>query len=695
MAEGFRIGRITVEGFKGFTETKEIDLQNRHVFLLGRNGNGKSSIVEAIRWGLFGSTGRPKDIVANRGYSGRCHVEISLSRDGKEWRLRRRLTLGAGGSSDAVLFDEDGKEHRIRAVLPQMDSLDAGEGTHIIFAPQSALLRRPPEDLTPFERTVFGHLGLTHASAMSSHLRSFVEEQEFEENDLGERLSNARTELDGRLAELERQRGRILESPPWDDDLIPSNADTERKAKKLILKISDNESETALEKLSLDTLVDKAETALQERIDANVAPLDEQLEQFDEKLIRLATIREAQGDVDTKRGELERAEERLVQALDRDSLEELQKRVESGRREADTQVLQHRLGDIARELLDRSEGDDLVSCSICGAEWKRDQLDRSLSDMVTVQNEEDSAALHAIEERFSEAQDFERDIREIGEDVKKLTSRIEEMIAFEEDVELTDSVNAGRVAEHTISVEKQRASVAAQINGFEHWSNRARTDVSNLRDEARYQTLQRKLRELNGLQADMDRVQKAFEEMITFGESVKDIHESVDSTLKEDLRKKVPRVAADLTRVFGALTEHPHFDKLVIDDEKLPRLELRVGSTNDLSGKLHPTGVLNGQAQSALELVPYFALSQADEAPTEVYLVLLDDPTRAFDRQHIEILIERLADLGNQVQVVVATQETEAFRELLPRSFDRSSYVIVEPKNWSYADGPDLVAEYE
>ena len=52
MADGFRIKRISVEGFKGFTETQEIDVRNRHVFLIGPNGNGKSSIIEAIRWGL-------------------------------------------------------------------------------------------------------------------------------------------------------------------------------------------------------------------------------------------------------------------------------------------------------------------------------------------------------------------------------------------------------------------------------------------------------------------------------------------------------------------------------------------------------------------------------------------------------------------------------------------------------------------
>ena len=159
--------------------------------------------------------------------------------------------------------------------------------------------------------------------------------------------------------------------------------------------------------------------------------------------------------------------------------------------------------------------------------------------------------------------------------------------------------------------------------------------------------------------------------------------------------ENLPTVCENLSRVFSALTHHPWFDQLRIAQDTLPTLELRVSSSQDLSGNEHPTGVLNGQAESALELVPYFAFSQADKAPTEVYLVLLDDPTRAFDEEHTEILIERLAELGNHVQLMVASQETARFRELLPKNFVRKSYVVIEPTRWSYRDGPDLEIEYE
>ena len=175
---------------------------------------------------------------------------------------------------------------------------------------------------------------------------------------------------------------------------------------------------------------------------------------------------------------------------------------------------------------------------------------------------------------------------------------------------------------------------------------------------------------------------------------MKAIGQTIESCLTEQLEERTPEVSEDLTQVFAALTRHPWYDRLTFDNSKLPRLELLVASSQDSLELGHPTGVLNGQAESALELVPHFAFGQADDAPTEVYLVLLDDPTRAFDEEHIEILIQRLAELGRSVQLIVASQETTRFRTLLPTNFKRASFVVIEPQKWSFHDGPTLEIEY-
>lgn len=692
MAEGFRLERILIEGFKGFTKAQEIDLKNRHVFLLGPNAKGKSSLVEAIRWGLFGASGRRNDIVRNGSYGGDCRVVIDLSRDGKPWQLSRVLTPGSR-ESRAELVDHLGKVQQIRDVLPQIDSLDAGEGTHIIFAAQSAPLGRPPEDLSPFEKTVIGHLGLTDASALVSHLETFMKEQEDEEARLTGLVGERRDRLTNRISELERQRGMILTAPPWQGELHPSIAETEDKAKELIKEITPDDENDEPGALLLDALVDKADRALEERIGMDRTPLEEEIGQLDGKLTDLETISDALTTIDSKRNELREAVKAYDEVLNGTSLDDLRTREESQRRNAGAVALGRRLGEVAAEMMDGSDEMGTMPCPICGTDHERDALSNLISALSKDDGEQIGSDLRETEEQLKAALEADGLVDQLREELRDRETGLNEKVIALEDEKLADAVAGGRVGEYVESVEQQKASKKEQIDGFEDWLKGVQAKVAKLHEEARFQSIQQNLKSLKAVDDEMQRAERSFENVVEFGESVRGIRDSVRLTLTKELREKVPSVARELTAVFSALTRHDYFDRLVIDDEKLPNLELLVGSSSDPTGMLHPTGVLNGQAESALALVPHFALSQAEEAPTEVYLVLLDDPTRAFDREHIGILIERLADLGERVQVVVATQETEIFRELLPKCFARGSYVIVEPQAWSPIDGPKLVFE--
>jgi DNA repair exonuclease SbcCD ATPase subunit len=149
----FRILEASIEGFKGFTKKQYINVNGRHLFLLGPNGYGKSSILEAIRWGLFGSTKHKGEIVLNQNYSGSCRVELKINQAGNDYTLRRLLIRGISGGSDATLFDNTGKELNLSEVMPQLDSSNAGEAMHLVFTAQSVKQKRSVEDLEPFEKS--------------------------------------------------------------------------------------------------------------------------------------------------------------------------------------------------------------------------------------------------------------------------------------------------------------------------------------------------------------------------------------------------------------------------------------------------------------------------------------------------------------------------------------------------------------
>ncbi len=577
--------------------------------------------------------------------------------------------------------------------MPQIHSLDAGEGAHIIFAAQAAPLGRPPEDLSPFEKTVIGHLGLTDASALVSHLETFVKEQEEEENRLAKLVDDRRERLTERISQLERQRGAILEAQPWDGDLIPSVAETEDKAQVLIKEITLDDPDGETSAMGLDALVDMADRALERRIGLDRTPLAEDLAQLDQDLTELETVSDMLTTIGGKRDYLQEAEKARDEILNGISLDELRTRVESQRRSAGAVALGRRLGEVAAELIDRRDDVGIMPCPICGTDHDRNELDDLISVLSQTDDEQNTSKLRETEDQLKAALEADGQVCQLREELRAREDELSKAVAASEDAKLAESVSGGDVGDYVESVKQQKLSIEKQIDGFEDWLKSVQTRVAKLREEARFQSIQQVVKYLKAVNEEMQSAERSFQQFVEFGESVRGIQDSVRSTLTQELRAKAPSVAKKLTTVFCALTKHDYFDRLVIDDEKLPKLELLVASSSDTSGTLHPTGVLNGQAESALALVPHFALSQAEEAPTEVYLVLLDDPTRAFDREHIEILIERLADLGKRVQVVVATQETETFRELLPKFFERETYVVVEPQDWSPIDGPTLVIQ--
>lgn len=106
----FRLDSVTIEGFKAFTNSQSIPLHGKHVFVFGPNGFGKSSILEAIRWCLFGLRDRPETEVRNSFYpSGECQVQLNLLADDGVWRLSRCLRPGADRSR-LTITDPKGQE---------------------------------------------------------------------------------------------------------------------------------------------------------------------------------------------------------------------------------------------------------------------------------------------------------------------------------------------------------------------------------------------------------------------------------------------------------------------------------------------------------------------------------------------------------------------------------------------------------
>ena len=55
----FRVARLEAAGFRGINQPLTLSFGLGLTLLFGRNGTGKSSILEAIAWALYGGIGAP------------------------------------------------------------------------------------------------------------------------------------------------------------------------------------------------------------------------------------------------------------------------------------------------------------------------------------------------------------------------------------------------------------------------------------------------------------------------------------------------------------------------------------------------------------------------------------------------------------------------------------------------------------
>ena len=109
----YRIISLVAEGFRGFTTPQSISFEGRNIFIFGQNGLGKSSVIEAIQWCLFGGT----DIqVRNNLYEKQeCRVVLHLAGPKGKLTIRRELNLAALNPTSALKTDVAKKRRFVKS----------------------------------------------------------------------------------------------------------------------------------------------------------------------------------------------------------------------------------------------------------------------------------------------------------------------------------------------------------------------------------------------------------------------------------------------------------------------------------------------------------------------------------------------------------------------------------------------------
>jgi len=445
------ITRVKLVNFTSHKETEIVFPEGLTVFL-GRNGSGKSSIIDAITYALYGKHTRGSNPnVVRRGSSGERMVELEFDYRGGRYYIKRSFDQ-RGNLQSAVLRRDDrllvaGERKKEKAVSKAVQDLlglgydrmktavviQQGELDRIISADPKELkelfddlmgltktekaYQNMLEVLKDFERRIIDETGRSpkEADKVSEELKKLEEEIRSAEGE----AATLRKELNKLKREMERARARL--------DELRQARKLREDVKRELLDLRDLLAEKVRE---LQGILDKGSECL--KIIKLKDEVERRLKRIEELDANIQKLRETISSLEAKKGEAEKQLNEIerelagveVGKLEAKTLEEL---------ERDARHKAERLKDDAIEL-----GRDLALLK--GQEnLLREQVDQDLEEVVGTVSEAYNSALagHLI----AQARKMDRILKELekmGSDLKSLNKDLEDAVKEKDQVSKLD-----------------------------------------------------------------------------------------------------------------------------------------------------------------------------------------------------------------------------------------------------------------
>lgn len=690
----YRIQKVSIEGFRGFTRPQTVEIGGRNLFVFGLNGRGKSSIIEAIRWCLFGAPPGGDIEVRNTFYkSQECRVSLVLEGGGQCLTVLREFRPGHDRSRQ-IIKDKTGNTLTARDALPQLARLGHHESAQVIFAAQHASGRQIPADISDFKTVLCFYLRLEEVPKLLASLHDLYEERMQESEIFSKALENIEFEYREKLKQIEAQLATIRANPPWGEADLPTGSETDEKIKGFALQAARLVGQQVPADKTMTQLLIQAQQWIELAASRGAVEregrrntLRTQIAQAD---IFLSTYRQGKVEIDTmgaKRSEVERS---LKEITDIESDESLHLRLASLEKAKTEHEERVRVAQTAKKFVEMYPTN---SCPACGTAIDGPVLLQSIHSQCANPTG-DVNALDELRNLVVNLDRFKSELEALNKaiDAKTKTqdstkNNFAKLLGVDSSLLHSDMLEA-RVAEFKGNLEV----LNGQLADGESIKQKDLKKIKELHQELNYHELRGNMNALRAKLSEgmMDArdLLKDYRDLLSRLDEVKVL---INESFREALDKAIPVLDDTFTKVYTRLTEQLSYDLVRIhhDPDRTGNLELRVASSG-LPGQTFPANVLNGQAYKALHLVPYFVFSRLQSEVMELDLLLIDDPSESFDTSHVELLIQELADAAHHAQIVVASHEREKFSPHFDTYFHVEPYAVINVNHFDRNDGPRL-----
>lgn len=717
---GFTIGKLAIEGFRGYSRLAEFSFGGKSGLLFGGNMSGKSSTLGAIEWCFFDDfyslrtdRTKSKDELVND-FHPRASVKVELVRAGERVSVERVKQRGYANSNLKIIF-RDGTEIRGSEAVSQLFKL-IGLGfedfVRAVYLHQEDVRAIITEDRKARSEAMDRLFGLENFRNISDGLRPAVVKDSMKSltaqrdaivSGITSRVKEARRNLEdfkkaaSELGVPERQ-------------LTPNHAEVcLTEARKRLRKVAEAadfevpETPVVADPSDIHASVSKINNVVG-KIRKRV-PEDRELKEISHVIAKLDSARRSFAEAQTKVAAAAKAFKSF--AKEHGSPQDFETRIkklkdEISKLEAKREQMGTKGRLIQTGLKYLSEVALIANCPLCGKSVKK-------ADLLSHLQEEAKAAvskeLRAIEDALDTAENQVSQTEELQQRQTKLAEG-----ATKARREMTEAVmtlskllgrpvtpdNADAQVKKEVAVQnKRKAELEGPISEREtiletvvELGSQADCIADVLRCQARCEMLT----QLQN-RPELEKVEAAIQKLARLQRHVEMVGDAVRELQTELAKNMIARSLPAIRDFYGTLTGHPYYDSLDIEVDTDARggvvknLYIIKGIAKDgvqgLASQKFSTGHLN-----CVGLSVFLALARDDAYTHNLGFLIMDDPSQNLDLVHKETLAKLLSDMTDKRQLIVATQDAE-FQKLLERAFETAEPRRIDFETWD-RDGPHV-----
>lgn len=723
-----KIKKVEIEGFRGFTQRTSIEFDNSVTLLHGGNHQGKSSVLNAIEWCLYGdeSTGEKSGIRERVGTgemtwrvvndnSEKAQVKVEIVEEQRIFTIIRAEAKGKG---------KRGKS--IRISLPDGTEKEGDEACQEI----AQLLQVSFKD---FATTIYQHQETIH---------DFVIKKPSEQSDVMDRLlglSDYRNILDGikkseilkvqkEFAEkFNRFQSRIKETIKIKQEELDGKRS---KAKEKGLSEEELNEEKLLE-LAESTIKDIGNFARQlgltttaisppsdwknnesfitgiknecNRLWGESPDVKEQSEKLMKRseMVLFKTQYETQyRNVKIKESELQNFERGNGNRVEIDNkLKKAVEEIEIIDEEIKRTNPKAKLIEEGISILESVASSDAETCPLCGEKVPNllEHLRKKWEEKIKVQVQKLREQRVELDKKKTNFEELKKKLLRLEEDTKGEKKELKNVIISNISKflhkELTDKDDPttilsleiknidSRLKEIGDAIKNKRSKIDAVSE---------KTDIMNLLYDILQ--LEDKLEKINQIQKT-DEYKKQEEIRTDVSNLVKDVGELgkiIKSCMLKEAKVKIGSAKSEIDDYFRRITNNPAFQKLDIKVEEDKKIGGNFYIFEDQNGK-RPIPVLSQGDLNSLALSIFLGLAKTSGDSHPLGFILMDDPSQSLDLQQKTRLVEIFNEISDIKNITVSTMDTE-LQQLLKDNITKVK-TIYKLSDWIPDFGPKISEE--